>query len=106
MMFDKRYFQIVLERIPLWKWALGLMLFVAAQTAGTIHSGIHAFHEHSVFCEAFENAAEPGIPDPGFVEVFRFERLQVHSSRLKLPAGNFIAFNAFQSRAPPVSVSG
>lgn len=105
MMFDKRYFHIVLERIPLWKWALGLMLFVAAQTAGTIHAEIHAFHEHSVYCDAFENAAEPTIPDPGFTEIFVVERLQSQVLVLELPAGSFSPFSAFQSRAPPLAVS-
>lgn len=103
MIFDKRYFQIVLSRIPLWQWVLGLVLFVAAQTAGTIHAEIHAFHEHTVFCEAFENAADPTIPDSGFVAIFVFERLQSQVLVLKLPAGSFPSFDAFQSRAPPVA---
>lgn len=103
MISDKRYFRVILSRIPLWKWSLGLVLFVAAQMAGTIHAEVHEFHDHGVYCDAFENAAEPAFPDYGFVAVFTVERVQSQPLLSAIPAGNLTPFEAFQSRAPPIS---
>lgn len=101
MHVDSDYFKVNLKRLPLWKWWFGLLLFVAAQTAGTIHAEIHAFHEHTVTCEAFENAADPTFNTPEFLWQTPMSLAIAFPPAGKLPAGALQTFDAFLSRAPP-----
>ncbi|QKI90086.1 hypothetical protein [Thiomicrorhabdus xiamenensis] len=38
-----------------------MLLFVLAQTAAVIHAEVHPFHEHSAYCDAFDQASEPRV---------------------------------------------
>lgn len=101
MQLDNDYFKVNLQRLPLWKWWLGLVLFVAAQTAGLIHAEIHAFHEHTVTCEAFENAADPTFNTPEFIWQTPTSLAIAFPPAGKPPVGALSIFHAFSSRAPP-----
>ncbi|WP_319558391.1 hypothetical protein [Thiomicrorhabdus sp.] len=82
-------------------WLFVFSLFLFAQSASVVHAEIHPFHEHSVYCDAFDQAAEPRIDTPFFqfqlptVEIPSFKPVFYHL------APQEVAYRNYSVRAPP-----
>lgn len=89
------------HKTALWKWILLLVGFLAAQTAAVIHAEIHAFHEHTEYCEAFEQVAQPTLDSPEFQPLLKVELPSIATLLLKPPAGQSQFLFSYSVRAPP-----
>ena len=92
-------------RLPRGWWLFAFGLFLFAQTQTLVHESIHPFHEHEVYCDAFDKAGQPRVDSP----FFQFDLPRVEALLFR-PVFYFfqplaVSYRCYLVRAPPFSNS-
>ena len=82
-------------------WLFAIIIFILAQTAATIHAEVHPVHEHSVYCDAFDQASEPRVHSSFFSFPLPEFSTSEYLAGLYFYLGHETAYSTYRVRAPP-----